>query len=361
MERYKDMKIKKKANLKMIRNVVFFILLIVFTFWFIFKDQDINELIKNIKSTNKLYIIIAAIMGFLVYFIEAINVRSILLSLGEKKFSIFRAVRYTAIGAFFSAITPAATGGQPVEIYYMTKDKIKASNGTLAMLIQLCGFQISTLSFSIICAIIKPSLLSGGIIWLYLLGLLINGFALVIMLLSIFSSKMRDVVLKFLIKLMKALKVKNLEGKKEKLEETLNQYSESSVYIKSHLGTFIKAILRVFVMITIYHLIPFFVYKAFGLSGTTIFEMFIMQSILYTTVSGLPLPGAIGVSETLFLKIYGPVFGKNILSGAMLVYRFVSFYLYVILFLFVVIITSIKTKNIDGEIDNNIKEIEKDF
>ena len=168
MERYRDMKVKKLANVKMIRNIVFFILLIIVTFWFIFKDQDPNELITAIKSADIKYILLGALIMLCVYLMESINVRAVLISLGEKKYSIFRAFKHTAIGSFFSAITPAATGGQPVEVYYMTKDGIKSVNGTLAMLIQLCGFQVSTLVLSIICGICNPSLLSDGIIWLYI-------------------------------------------------------------------------------------------------------------------------------------------------------------------------------------------------
>ena len=58
MQKYKDMLIKKKANLKMLRNLIIFVLLIVFTFWFIFKDQDINELIvkRKVENTNLTYI-----------------------------------------------------------------------------------------------------------------------------------------------------------------------------------------------------------------------------------------------------------------------------------------------------------------
>jgi len=359
VEKYKDMKIKKKANIKLIRNLVFFLLLIIFTFWFIFKDQDLNELLKALKQSNIIYIIISAFLMFLVYFMESINVRSILISLGEKKFSILKALKYTSIGAFFSAITPAATGGQPVEIYYMSKDGIKSYNGTMAMLIQLCGFQISTLSFSIICAILNPNLLKDGIIWFYLLGLTINGFALIMMLLGIFSSKVTNRILNFVLKIIKISKIKNYDLIKKKIEEGLMEYSKSSAYIKENKSEFIKAIIRVFIQIFIYHSIPYFIYKSFGLNELSFFNFFTMQAVLYTTVSGIPLPGAIGVSEMLFLKLYGAAFGSVLLSGAMLLYRFVSFYLYVIIFLFVVIINGIKSKNIESDIDKNIKEIDE--
>ena len=61
MERYRDMTIRKKSNLKMLRNLILFIALIIFTFWYIFKDQDIKELITTIKSVNLMYIIIALV------------------------------------------------------------------------------------------------------------------------------------------------------------------------------------------------------------------------------------------------------------------------------------------------------------
>ena len=123
MERYRDMTIRKKSNLKMLRNLILFIALIIFTFWYIFKDQDIKELITTIKSVNLMYIIIGAGIMLLVYLTESYNVRNILVALGEKKLSLIKALKFTWIGFFFSAITPAATGGQPVEIYYMTKEK----------------------------------------------------------------------------------------------------------------------------------------------------------------------------------------------------------------------------------------------
>ena len=301
MERYKNMKIRKRANVKMARNLVFFVGLIILTFWILFKDQDLNELGNVIHGANQYYIFIAAILMLCVYLMESINIRSVLISLGEKKFSIIRALKYTAIGSFFSAITPAATGGQPVEIYYMSKDGINPSNGTMTMLIQLCGFQISTLTLSIICAIVNPSLLSGGILWFYLLGIIINGVALSFMLLAVFSTNSIQKFINFILRIMKKAKVKNYKVKKEKLVNGMKEYKDSAIYIKENKVEFIKAIGRVFIQISIFHSIPYFIYKAFGLSDLSFFELFTMQAILYTTVSGIPLPGSIGISETLFL------------------------------------------------------------
>ena len=360
MQKYKDMLIKKKASLKMLRNLIIFVLLIVFTFWFIFKDQDINELISMIKSVDLFYVFIGAFFMFMTYIMEAYNVRSVLVALGERKISIIKALKFTWIGFFFSAVTPAATGGQPIEVYYMNKEGIKVSNGTMAMLLQLCGFQISTILISIICAILNFDMLKDGMIWFYLLGLTLNSIALTFMLIGVFSKKITRKLINILVKILRFVKVRNVEAKVDKIEEGLNQYNDSAIFIKKHKMEFVKAILRVTVQIIFYHSIPFFIYKAFGLSGYSYLKLFSIQSVLFITVSSLPLPGAIGVSETLFLKIYSEIFGKALLHGGMLIFRFVSFYLYIIIAVIVVIINAVRMRNVSNDIDKNIEFIDKE-
>ena len=288
------------------------------------------------------------------FFMESYNIKSILTSLGEK-ISILKAFKFTLIGFFFSAITPAASGGQPMEIYYMNKEKISAAHATMTLLVQLCGFQISTISFGIICAIINPSTLNGGLLYLFLVGILINGSALTLMLICIFSKKLTRKIVAIFIKILKIFRIKNIDEKEKKLKEGLEKYNESSIYIQTHKIEFISSIGKVFIQIIFYYLVPFCVYKAFGLEEYNIFQLFTMQAVLYTTVSGLPLPGAIGISETVFLNIYGIAFKKHLLNSAMLLNRGISFYFFVIISLIIVIINAIRTKKLKSEIDQEIE------
>ena len=342
-------RIRKKAFFKLIRNILFFNLLIVLTFWFIFKDQDMNELFRIIKSAKTQYVLIGIGVMLIYYLMESINIRHILRSLGDN-ISLFRAYKYTLIGFFFSAITPAATGGQPVEMYYMTKDGVKGSNATLVLLIQLCGFQISTISLGIICAIINPAVLSDGLMWLFLLGLGINGFALAVMLICIFSKRLTRKIVDFMIACLKFFKAKDLDKRIKRINDGLENYNVSSKYILANKGKFFRAILRVFIQIIFYYTVPYCVYRSFGFNSYNLFQVFVMQAILYNTVSGIPLPGAIGISESVFLKIYGPLFGEA-LSAAMLLTRGINFYFFVILSAVIVVLNAVIKKNVKGEID----------
>ena len=320
-----------KSIKKFIRNFIFFIALIIFTFWLIFKDQDIRQLVDILRSANLIYIFIGIIFMFLYFVIESINIRSILKSFGER-IPVIKALKYTFIGFFFSAITPAASGGQPMEIYYMRKDGIPVANSTLSLLIQLCGFQISTISLGIVCAISNPYLLKGGFTFLFIIGVLLNFSALTLLLIGIFSKKLTKKLVNFFVKILEFFKIKNIDSRKEKINSALETYNESSIYIKTHRIEFIKSIVRVFIQIILYYSIPFFVYKSFGLNDYNILRLISLQSVLYCTTSGIPLPGAIGISEGVFLGIYGIAFGTEFLNSGMLLFRGITFYFFVIIF-----------------------------
>lgn len=352
--------IKEKISFKFIRNMLFFNALIVVTFFFIFKDQDIGKIYNIVISANHLYVLIGAFCMSMYFVMEAINIRSILKCFGEK-ISMLKAVKFVLIGFFFSAITPAATGGQPVEIYFMNKEKISAAKSTMALLIQLCGFQIASLSFALICAILNPTMLGGGFLYMFLLGFIINGGALIAMLIFIFSERLTTKLINFIIKVLKFFRVKNIELKIDRLKSGLVRYTDSSAFIKTHKLEFIKAIGRTFIQVTFYFLVPFFVYKAFGLSELNILQLFSMQAILYTTVSGIPLPGAIGTSEAVFLGMFAIAFSGEMVSGAMLLSRGISFYLFVIISMLVVMVNALRVRNVKSEIDTEVKEFEKEL
>ncbi len=358
MEKYKDMTIKKRESLKLLRNIIFFILLIIITFWFIFKDQDINSLIQTIKQVDIKFVLLAILSIFLAQLTESYNIKKIIYNLQGIKLSILKTLKFTWIGFFFSAITPASTGGQPIEVYYMTKEKVTTANATLTMLLELCGFQIASITISIICSIINPSILTKETIWFYIIGIFLNTIVLAFMLIGIFSNKaIKKIVNKF-IKFLIKIKVKNVEKKKEKIEESLEQYNESSKFIKENKKEFIKIILRVFLQVLFFHSAPFFIYKAFGLSEFGFIELYCEQAILYISVAAIPLPGSIGISETLFLTVFGRSFGQELLKSAMLLSRFSSFYIYIIITSIVVIVTTIKTKKIKSPIDETIEYID---
>lgn len=332
-----------KTIKRLVRNMLFFIILIFLTFFFIFKDQDINELFNIVCSSNKVYIILGILIMLIYFIIQSINVRSILNSLGEK-ISILKMLKFTLIEYFFNAITPAASGGQPMEIYYMSKDGYNGSKVTLALLIEVCSFQIATIFFGILCMLINPKVITSNIRLLFILGITFNTIILSIMLICIFSKRLTKLLIRIYIKIIEFLRVKDLEFKKKEVILALRKYNESSLYIKEHKHEFYKSIFRVMLQIICFHSVTYFVYKSFGLNEYSFIELFTRQAILYSTVSCIPLPGSVGISETVFLTIFNPIFGNELLSSAVVLSRGITFYLYVLICSIIVIVNIIGKK-----------------
>lgn len=334
---------KMKKIRKTIINLIVFILLIMLTFTLIFKDQDITQVLNIATQVKGQYIIIAIIAMCIYIIAESINIGRILKELGEKT-KFLSNIKYTLIGFFFSSITPAASGGQPMEIYYMHKDNVSVANSTLSLLMHLWSFQIVSITMGVISAFFHFDVLKPGLIYLFILGIVLNSSALILLIIGIFSKRLSTGLIKIVVKILKFLKIKNVEQKQEKIEKELESYQQSAVYIKEHKKLMLKTILTTTIQLLAYYSVPYWIYKAFGLNTYGILYVLTLQAVLYATVSGIPSPGSVGVSEGGFFGIFRNVFSETIISSAMLLSRGVNFYLLIIISSIIVIISTLKSK-----------------
>lgn len=332
-----------KKTKKLLRNLIIFIMLIILTFYIILKDQNIYDIFNVLKSVKKEFIFIAIIcMCFYIIF-DAINIGRTLKALKEKT-TLLKNIKYSLIGFFFSGITPAASGGQPMQIYYMYKDNISVANSTLVLLINLSCVQITTISIAIISVLFNYQYLNSTVIMFFILGVALNLSALIILLISIFSKKMTKCLINVIIKILRFFKVKNIEDRKIKLENELSKYQASATYIKNNKLVILKTLITTYTQFILFYSISYWVYRSFGLSEHNIIKIIMMQSVLYATVSGIPSPGAVGVSEGGFIVIYNSIFPERILNSAMLLNREINFYLVILFSALVVMVSTIKQK-----------------
>lgn len=336
-----------KNKKQIIRNGIIFLLLIIITFIIIFKNHNFEDTIKLIFTVNYKYIILAIVVMFLDFVLESINIKNLLSSLGTKV-SLLKTLKYTLIGFFFSGITPAASGGQPMEIYFMKKDNIPITKSTLVLLIELCSFHIVTISSGIIGAIINHKLLSNGFIWIFIIGSSLNIIALSVMLVGLFSKRISKTLVNLFIKILKVFKYSKIDALKENINSSLQDYQEGSTFIKKHKLIFIKSIITVFFQVLMYYSVSYFVYRSFNLNTYSYFKIISISAMLFISISSIPLPGTVGISESAFLKIYLSIYGIDKLASAMLLNRGINFYLYIIVSFIVVILSlfNLKSKNI---------------
>lgn len=327
-----------------IKNLLVFVILIAVTFLIIFKSYDFKETINIVLTANYKYVILAVLCMISYFVFEGINNKMILSSLG-KKIKLISSVKYSIIGFFFSGITPAATGGQPMQIYYMNKDGISVENATLSLMVQLASFQIITIGLGIVGAIVNTELFTDGFIWLFLIGTFIKMIGLSIMIIGLFYSKFSKKLVNIIIKILEKFKYDKLEEKKKQFNNMIDNYNKDAKYIKENKEIIFKSLCIVFLQFIVYYTISYFVYRSFGLNSFSWIKLIMMQALLFVSVSSLPLPGSVGVSEGGFLRIYSIIYGSAVLGSAMILNRVINFYLFMLVAAIVIIITNIINSN----------------
>lgn len=339
------MNISKKI-LNIMKNGGLFIVVLILTFKMFFLDKGIKELIKTISNVNLVYITIGVLCMIVVVLCEAVNIfRS--LKIFKEKSTLVQCIQYSFAGIFFSSVTPAATGGQPMQLYFMHKRKIDISNAMLALLICLASYQFVTVSIAILAVIMKFDFFKetlGNFNMLLFLGIGLNVILLVFILIAIFSKR---VIFKCVNLCSKILNYFSPEKSKVFSENALieiEKYKKSAQSIKNNKMFIVKTVLITTIEIIALHSIPFWVYKAFGMSSETLIQFICIQATLYITGAALPLPGAVGIGEGGFLVFFKTVFPANILSSAMLISRGISFYLMIVISGLGIVLLQLKPK-----------------
>lgn len=332
---------KKKG--KVFRNALIFIILIALTFYILLKDQNPMEILKIISSAKIEFVLIGILCMVIYIILEAVNIRRTLKNLNEKT-TFLHGIKYALIGFFFSGVTPAASGGQPMQIYYMYKEKISVANSTLALLINLSSMQIVTISIALISVIFNHQYLNNTLTAFFVLGIALNASALTLLLIAIFSKKLLNKLINFVIKIMTKLKIKNVEDKKMKLEAEVSKYQNSSDYIKNNKFVILKILITTYIQFIAYYSVSYWVYCSFGLNEYNFMQIVSIQAMLYATVSGIPSPGAVGVTEGGYIEIFKAIIPNNMINSAMLLNRGISFYLLIIISGIVTLINMLKKK-----------------
>ena len=333
-----------KKQTKIVMNFSVFILLIVLTLYVLLKDQNLLEVFEIIKSAQIEFILLGVLCVAIYVICEAINISRTLNALGEKT-TFVNNIKYALIGFFFSAITPAASGGQPMQIYYMHKNHISVANSTLALLINLTSMQIVTIGLALFSIIINYQYMNKTLIILFIIGILLNMTALTLLLVGIFSKKLSRALMNFAIKILKLFRIRNIEDKKKKIEDTLSKYQNSADYIKNNKRLIFRTILTTLLQYIAYYSVTYCTYRALGFAEHNILEIVTMQAVLYGTVSGIPSPGAVGVTEGAFIEIFRNIYPENMIKSAVLLNRGINFYLLNIVCGIVTIINQLVSKD----------------
>ena len=241
-----------------------------------------------------------------------------------------KAFGVSGAGFFYSAITPSASGGQPAQVLRLVRGGVPAGTATAAISIEFIGFQVGFLLLGAAAWIFGHGYLSAriaGFGWLVILGYALNAGTIALIVLAAASPKALSRLLSGLFHIGAKLRwVKDEEKAIAKVTRTLEEYRSAMFSLLEHIADLLAVLALSLAEVTAYMLVPYCVYRAFALSGSTVFQVTGTELMLFIASAFIPLPGAAGASESGFCLFFRGIFTQETVVPAMFAWRFLTYY-----------------------------------
>lgn len=314
-------------------NIIFLVIICLVVLYVSLKD-DFGTIVAQIYEINFWWFLLACGLMFLYFVFRAFEMHD-LVKLVDKGYSYRKALGIVIIGQFFANITPSSLGTQPAQIYFLNKDKVKASDGTRIVIQYNFTYQLAMLIITVITIILASiynifDSISAGLLLkeLVIISLIIHLVVLLILLIVNYSKDTNSYLVKKTIRFLSFIKV--VRNKQKTLDEWafhLHDFHDGSKSILSHKRKLLKGVIYSGFAIVCLYMTPLVLLYSMGdfaslqLMGTTVASS-------YTTIisSVIPSPGGTGAFEYFFTQFFGVFISGATLVSLMLLWRMVTYY-----------------------------------
>ena len=309
-----------------------FLGLLALTAFLIFKDQGPAQLIRSLQQASLPWLLVGVSCMLFFFCCEAWNIQRGLRIFGSP--APYRAcLHYAITGFFFSSVTPSASGGQPMQLYDMYRGGHPPAQSAMALLTEFFSFQLAAVTIGLTSFFLhRQEILSlhQGIWLLFLVGTALSLSVVLLLVAAVFSPKVLPTLWRWLMRAAHKLFPRRAASWQRWGEEQIAELHRCAACYRKEKATLITCFATSFVQVIAYHSIPYWTSLALGVTGQAPWEMVALQAVLFLSVSSLPLPGAVGLSEGGFLVFFRSIFPAATLSAGMVLSRTVSFYLFLL-------------------------------
>ena len=290
-------------------NIGVIVFILGLTFFVLFRSLydpdnpiDFSELLRLEWG----WILLGPLFVFLSVFCEARNLSLILREIGHHR-SWRECTVYASSDIYFSSITPSATGGQPAAAFYMTKSGIPLSQSSAVLVLNVTFYTVGLIVFTGIAFLLRPEFYASFApteklcVWL---GLGFHALLAAVCILFMVSRKMVLLVGGLVIRLLSALHIfKNREEKMQAFRASIETYRSCLTILKRNPSLVFRLLFYSVMQRLILTPITYLVFLSMGIEASLV-DVVAMQIYCTVGASAIPLPGAMGISEALYVLLF---------------------------------------------------------
>ena len=164
---------------KKLKNLInYAIIIVVFVFFLVYMlvTEGVENIANAFANLNYGWILVC-LLCMLIYWLCECQVLAMFIKRLDRRHRFATIVRVTMIGQLFNCITPFASGGQPIQAYYLCKEKMPLSKALTALISKFIIYQSVLTLFSIAVIILRYQYFIenvSGFLSLAIIGFIIN-------------------------------------------------------------------------------------------------------------------------------------------------------------------------------------------
>ncbi|MBV1818395.1 flippase-like domain-containing protein [Anaerosalibacter bizertensis] len=310
-------------------NYTFIAIIIGITLIIILTSEGLKDLPELLINTNTTYLIIALFMMLGDWIFDGIILNIITRRVhGDVKF--LKSLKIAIIGQYYSAITPFSTGGQPVQVYLMSKEDISVPKGSLILFNKFIIYQMAVTFYSLTMFMLKLNFIFNNAktaVPFVIIGFILNLLVLTGIILLFYKPEWINPIVLYIYKFLNKIGImKDTQKYIDRLDKSMAEYMQSVEKIKEDKKTTMELLILTFIQLTFYFSITYFIYLALGLTEADFIDIIAIQSLVYMSASYIPTPGTAGASEGGYYLLFKPLFTSNLIIYALLLWRTISYY-----------------------------------
>lgn len=303
----------------------------------------------SFMQANPNWLIVTLLVVFASIILDSI-VMQVYVKVFKKDYTFKQALKITLIGRFFNGVTPAASGGQFVQLFVFGKQGVKSKDAIAILMLRFITSQTVLVLLSLALFIFRFDLYVNGLKLDFMVGLAAIGFASnSVVLISLFLVTYSKTIHGLLVRIYGFFYGK-IRRKPEKVQEKIEALGKKIEDIRFGANILLKKKRILFSSFLIMTISSFMIYASAQFAGLSVgapygfstngiakvIDISTLSMFVSTMNSLVPIPGASGTTELSFGRVFesyihyiDPTIAKEvvkeIISAQTIIWRLANF------------------------------------
>jgi len=334
-----------KSKLQRVLSMLLLVVTLGVVLYIGLNGNNLTELADALQSLSPGYLLLCFFSWALYILSDALAIHHYLF-IQQKPIKFWQSLHSAVVGIYYCNVTPGATGGQPMQMYCLSKYDVPVGLSGSAVAVKFIVFQAVLLVTGAFLWGFNAGFVAeyaASSRWFVLLGYVVNFFSIGMVVMMAVSQNAVRWVIERCIRIGARLKIcKNPQASREKWQGHCSSFlSTVQNTIRRPMDLAVQCLIALMQLMSLMVVI-LAIYYAFGLQGVGASELITMGVLLYIAASYTPLPGASGAQEGGFALMFSKIFPQARCFVALMIWRFSTYYLSILVGAVVETITHVR-------------------